>query len=158
MHFVRGSFASFGYERGEAVRTEILIVLGIAVAIGVAIALLRSSRSTEANATAADTVFVFVKVPESIMPIDRGEKYEDPLDAALKQEKLGEVTGGGSQLSEPDAEGRRSVEWVGLDVELTELARGIPFLKKQLLRLGAPAGTTLEFQREGNQVVEPLTV
>ena len=137
-------------------RTEILVVAGIVVAIGISIALLRGSRSVGIQATAAATVFVFVKVPESIMPIERGEKYEDPLDAALKQEKLGEVTGGGSQLSEPDAEGRRTVEWVGLDVELTELERGIPFLKKQLLRLGAPAGTTLEFQRAGSQVVEPV--
>jgi len=139
-------------------KTEILVVVGVVVAIGIAIAVLRGSRVGEAETNAAATVFAFVKVPESIMPIDRGEKYEDPLDAALKQEKLGEVTGGGSQLSEPDAEGRRTVEWVGLDVELTELERGIPFLKKQLLRLGVPAGTTLEFQRAGSHVVEPVAV
>ena len=41
--------------------------------------------------------FIFVKIPESIGPIDRGEKYEDPLIEFLKErERLGEVTGGGS--------------------------------------------------------------
>lgn len=139
-------------------RTEILVVVGIVAAIGVSIALLRGSRSAEVRANAAATVFVFVKVPESILPIDRGKKYEDPLDAALKRENLGEVTGGGNQLSEPDAEGRRTVEWVGLDVELTELERGLPFLKDQLLRLGVPAGTTLEFERAGSQVVESVAM
>lgn len=125
---------AFGVKRREAVRTEILVAIGVAAAIGIAIALFRGSQSVEVDADAAAMFFVFVKVPESIMPIDRGEKYEDPLDAALKQEKLGEVTGGGSQLSEPDAEGRRTVEWVGLDIALKELERGIPFLKQQLQR------------------------
>jgi hypothetical protein len=48
------------------------------------------------------------------------------------------------------------VEWVGLDIELKELERGIPFLKQQLQRLGAPAGTTLEFERQGSHVIEPI--
>jgi hypothetical protein len=43
-----------------------------------------------------------------------------------------------------------------LDIELNELERGIPFLKQQLQRLGAPAGTTLEFERAGDQVIEPI--
>jgi hypothetical protein len=139
------------------VKSEILVALGIVVAVGVATSLLRGSRRAAVEADTAATEFVFVKVPESIMPIDRGEKYEDPLDAALKRENLGEVTGGGSQLSEPDAEKRRTVEWVGLDIELIDLERGIPFLKQELLRLGAPVGTTLEFKRAGDQVVESIS-
>lgn len=138
-------------------KTEILIILGVSVAIVIAIALLRGSRSAQADADVAARLFVFARIPEAILPADRGRKYEDPLDAALKREKLGEVTGGGSQLSEPDSEGQRIVEWVGLDIELTELERGIPFVKQQLRGLGAPAGTTLEFKRAGARVVEPVT-
>jgi hypothetical protein len=138
------------------VKTEVFAVLGGLAAIGVAVLFLRAPRATAGEEEATDTVFVFVKVPESIMPIDRGEKYEDPLDAALKREKLGEVTGGGTQLSEPDAEGRRTVEWVGLDVELADLESGLPFLKNELLCLGVSAETTLEFTRAGSQVTESV--
>jgi hypothetical protein len=92
-------------------------------------------------------VFVFVKIPESILPIARGEKYEDPLDAQLKSAKLGEVTGGGSALSK-----ERKVEWVGVDVNLVNLESGIPFLKRKLIELGAPKGSTLEYQAQGQKI------
>lgn len=143
--------------KGDAVKTEVLVVLGVVAAIGVAVSLVRGSRSAAVRADTAAGVFVFVKIPESLTPIERGEKYEDPLDAALKREQLGEITGGGSQLSEPDAKEKRTVEWVGLDVELVDLERGIPLLKQELLRLGAPAGTTLEFKRAGSQVIESIS-
>ncbi len=92
--------------------------------------------------------FVFVKVAESIQPVARGEKYEDPLDSALKQAKLGEVTGGGSSLTK-----EKQIEWVGIDVELTNLMRGIPFLQAKLRELGAPKGSTLEYEVNGKKVV-----
>ena len=95
--------------------------------------------------------FVFVKVTESIQPVGRGQKYEDPLDAALKQAKLGEVTGGGSSLTKD-----RKIEWVGVDVELNNLMRGIPFLRAKLRELGAPKGSTLEYEVQGKKVVVPI--
>lgn len=135
-----------------------IISLLVVLAVGsVAVALLRRPRGLVEETPPSTTTFVFIKVPESIMPIERGEKYEDPLDAALKSEKLGEVTGGGSQLSEPDANGDRTVAWVGLDVELIDLERGLPFLKTELSRLGAPAGSTLEFTRAGQRIVENIS-
>jgi hypothetical protein len=100
--------------------------------------------------------FVFVKIPESIMPIERGDKYEDPLDEALKKAGLGEVTGGGSQLGDPNADGSPHIEWVGIDVDLLDLSRGLPFLRGELKRLGAPQGTTLEFNVDGVETSEPL--
>lgn len=138
-------------------KSEILVAIGVVAATALAFVLYRSSRAPVAPHRSSPTsIFVFVKVPQSVMPIERGEKYENPLDAALKRELLGEVTGGGSQLSEPDAEDRRTVEWIGLDIELADLDRGLPFLKRELLRLGAPPGTTLEFKRAGKQVVESI--
>src|SRR6187549_991514 len=92
-----------------------------------------------------ETQFVFVKIPEAIGPIERGEKYEDPLDSVLQNEAVGEVAGGGSQLSNPDADGRRVIEWVGIDVDLSNFDKGMPVLKRELLRLGAPPGTILEY-------------
>jgi hypothetical protein len=93
--------------------------------------------------------FIFVKIPEAIMPIERGTKYEDPLDAALKAEKVGEVSGGGSQLTKADENGKRDIAWVGIDVDLTDFERGLPILKTQLIRLGVPKGTLLEYTRAG---------
>ena len=90
------------------------------------------------------------------MPIDRGEKYEDPLDEALQKAGFGEVTGGGSQLGGPNPDGSPHIEWVGIDVDLTDLSKGLPFLKHELKRLGAPQGTTLEFKVGDKQTSEAL--
>jgi len=95
------------------------------------------------------STFVFVKIPEAIMPLDRGSKYEDPLDEALTRARLGTVTGGGSRLGRPDATGAQHVEWVGIDVELADLEKGLPFLASELRRLGAPNSTVLEFKHDG---------
>jgi hypothetical protein len=100
--------------------------------------------------------FVFVRIPEQNQPLDRGAKYEDRLDAALKKEGLGEVSGGGTQLSAPDAEGKKSIEWVGLDVDLSDFERGMPILKRELLRLDAPPDTVLEYTRDGRKTEERL--
>jgi len=131
-----------------------------AAALLVTMALLLKSHAVHAASPAEEasppTVFVFVKVPENILPIARGEKYEDPLDHSLKQAHFGEVTGGGSQLSAPDKDGRRSVEWVGLDVEISDLQRGLALLKSELKRLGVHRGSTLEYSRDGKKVEEPI--
>lgn len=95
--------------------------------------------------------FVFVKITESIMPIARGEKYEDPLDEALKKAGLGQVTGAGSMLSK-----EKTIDWVGLDVELTDPTKGIPFLRKKLTELGAPKGSVLEYELNGKKIQVPV--
>lgn len=97
------------------------------------------------------STFVFVKIIESIMPVDRGNKYEDPLDDALRTANLGGVTGGGSSLT-PE----RKIEWVGVDVELRDIEKGIPFLKQKLVELGAPKGSTLEYQFQGKKIRVPV--
>ncbi|MCY3008286.1 MAG: hypothetical protein NTY42_00455 [Planctomycetota bacterium] len=43
---------------------------------------------------------VIARIPEHIEPMDRGERYEDPLSEELQKAAAGEVTGGGSQLDE----------------------------------------------------------
>jgi hypothetical protein len=93
------------------------------------------------------STFVFARIPDSVMPIERGSKYEDPLDDALRKSHLGEVTGGGSSLSQD-----RKVEWVGVDIELTDLTKGIPFVKRKLRQLGAPKGSKLEYKVDGKNM------
>lgn len=97
------------------------------------------------------STFVFAKISDSVMPIERGSKYEDPLDDALRRSHLGEVTGGGSSLSKD-----RLIEWVGVDIELNDLAKGIPFVKRTLRQLGAPKGSKLEYKVNGKNVSEDI--
>ncbi len=133
-----------------------LLVLVIAVAIFMAFFRPSAAKSDVADASKKQTVFVFVKIPEPMMPIERSEKYEDPLDSSLKQAGIGKVTGGGSQLGDPDRDGKREIEWVGIDVDLTDLAIGLPLLKAELKRLGAPVETTMEYELDGEQKSERL--
>ena len=63
-------------------------------------------------------------LPESLMPLERGDKYEDPIEATLNDLGLGEVTGGGSQLGDQQLDGTRPIEFCGIDVELTDLDQG----------------------------------
>ncbi len=104
----------------------------------------------------SEPLFVFVKLPESIEPLERGRKYEDPLSAALERDNVGEITGGGSQLGELQPDGTRTIEWVGIDVELTDATRGLATLRAELKRLGAPPGTVMEYTRNAVGVEEPL--
>lgn len=134
-------------------------ILGVAVGgmLAVAVACRKQSPAeSPVSSAAADGVFVFVRVPEPLQPLDRAAKYEDPLDATLKKTGLGEVTGGGTQMSKPKADGSRDIEWVGIDVELADLDLGIGPLKQELIRLGVPKGTLLEYQRSGKQIEDPV--
>src|SRR5664279_2783443 len=77
-------------------------------------------------------VFFYVRIPEDVQPIERGERYEDPLQAALNAEDLGKVTGGGSQMGEG-----KSIAFCGLDVEVYDRDRGIALIRSVMRRLGA---------------------
>ncbi len=83
--------------------------------------------------------FFYVRIPESIGPLVRGDRYEDPLQEALSSAGLGEVTGGGSQLGEGD-----SIAYCGLDVVVTDRERGLTIIRETLQGLGAPPSTVIE--------------
>ena len=83
--------------------------------------------------------FFYVRIPGDIQPDERGERFEDPLQAALDKEDLGEVTGGGSQMGEG-----KSVQFCGLDIEVTDRDRGLRLIRDVMRRLGAPHGTVIE--------------
>jgi hypothetical protein len=91
-------------------------------------------------AHAGETTFIFAHINESVMPIERGAKYEDPLDAFLKSRNIGEITGGGSSLSKSG-----NIEWIGVDIELADPQKNITVLVQKLKDLGAPSGSYLEF-------------
>src|SRR5713226_6830643 len=96
-----------------------------------------------------ETLFVFVRIPESLEPLERAEKYEDPLEESLASSGFGVLTGGGAMLSAPDGDGHREIEWCGIDIELFNFDAGLELISTELKRLGAPKGTMLEYTLDG---------
>lgn len=99
-----------------------------------------------------EPVFIFVHLNAKLMPIERGERFEDPLDKQLKKAGYGEVTGAGTGQEPKTGE----IAFSGIDVELTDLDAGIPFLTQALEKLGAPKGSRLEFSRNGQDIKHPF--
>lgn len=93
-----------------------------------------------AESAAADGhYFFYVRIPENVGPVERGNRYEDPLHDALTAAKLGKVTGGGSQLGEGT-----SIAYCGLDVVVLSRDRGLTLIRETMKRLGASPATVIE--------------
>ena len=75
---------------------------------------------------------------EHIEPLDRGDRYEDPLQAALEAAGAGEVTGGGSLLGE---DGR--IEFADVEIAVADLGPALDLVISTLERAGAPAGSAI---------------
>lgn len=90
--------------------------------------------------------FVYVKLPLAIMPIERGERFEDPIADELQRRSLGSVSGGGTLLSPPDENGKKTVIYCGIDVEAEDLDEVRAVLRGLLPSLGAPNQTALQFE------------
>jgi len=81
---------------------------------------------------------VLARVYEHIEPIDRGDRYEDPLDAVLAQSNIGHVTGGGSQLNELGG-----IAYAEVEIELANLDEALGVVVHALEKAGAPQGSEL---------------
>ena len=92
---------------------------------------------------------IYVFVPESIGPLDRGDKYEDPIIDELERLGLGEVSGAGCSLGEPRADGTRLIESCGIDVDTSDVDAARAALRDLLPTLGCPAGTQLHYTSSG---------
>lgn len=83
--------------------------------------------------------FFYVRIPGDIQPIERGDRFENPLEAALKRAALGSVTGGGSQMGEGSC-----VEYCGLDVVVIDRSRGIDLIRRVMQDQGCPLASVIE--------------
>jgi hypothetical protein len=81
---------------------------------------------------------VLARLYEHIEPIDRGERYEDPLQAVLESRGIGNVSGGGSQLSELGG-----ITYVDIELELVDLDAAVGLVAEALEKAGAPEGSEL---------------
>jgi hypothetical protein len=84
-------------------------------------------------------VHVTAQVNHLLMPIDRGERYTDPLHESLSQKGLGETDGGGTMLLQSG-----EIEYIDVEIILNNLDEGIPFVIERLEALGAPKGSVLK--------------
>lgn len=98
-----------------------------------------------------EPVFAYARLNARLMPMDRGERFEDPLQAVLEESGLGAVSGGGTMQSK-DGE----IDYCGIDVDLFDLEKGVPFVCEFLTRHGAPKGSVLEFEQDGTQQERPF--
>lgn len=84
---------------------------------------------------------ITVRLNARLQPEHRHELFEDPLDALLENAGLGQLTGGGTALSD---EGE--VEYGDIEIALDNPA-SLPAVIELLETLGAPKGSLI--QREG---------
>ncbi len=92
---------------------------------------------------------VIARMFEHIGPIDRGERYEDPLDEVLAAASIGRVTGGGSQLNE-----RGGIEFADVEIELADLDQALQVVSETLEKSGAPQGSELIDGEDGRVLRE----
>ena len=95
----------------------------------------------------AEPILAYAKLNARIMPLDRGERYEDPLIEVLAGNGYGEVTGGGTGQSE-----NGEIAYCGIDINLLDVEKGVPFICDFLAERGAPKGSALEFERNGEKM------
>ena len=81
-----------------------------------------------------------------VQPIVRGGYFEDPLDKTLKEQKLGAVTGGGTQLADEPA----GIEFVDLEIVVAKADdTTVQLIIERLEQLGAPKGSKLIIESTG---------
>jgi hypothetical protein len=99
----------------------------------------------------AEPTFAYARLNARILPLDRGERYEDPLIEALAENGFGEVTGGGTGQSE-----NGEIAYCGIDLNLFDVEKGVPFICEFLAERGAPRGSAREFEHNGEKVEAPF--
>ena len=100
--------------------------------------------------TSAEPELIYIFIPESIGPMDRGDKYEEPIIEEFERSGLGEVTGGGTSLGQPRADGTRPIEACGIDIDTHDVEGARGALRDLLPRLGCPEGTQLHYDVSGD--------
>ncbi|MFI4973467.1 MAG: hypothetical protein ACHP84_02885 [Caulobacterales bacterium] len=103
------------------------------------------------------TELIYVKLPEPLEPFERGDRYGGPLDAELRLAGVGYVSGGGALLSAPNADGSRTIEYCGVDVDALDVPRALELLRRELPELGCLSGTELQYQLGAARLIDRFT-
>lgn len=99
--------------------------------------------------TAPQGDVITARLNAKVQPIDRGDYYEDPLTDTLQAKGLGEVTGGGTQLSEEPC----GIEFCDLEISVHAAdEETLAAIIQRLNELGAPKGSRLIVEATGKQI------
>lgn len=92
--------------------------------------------------------FLVAQLNCRIQPLHRGEFFEDPLDEKLRNELLGEVSGGGT-MQHPSGE----IEYCDIEIKANPAATDAPGRIVEILQeLGAPKGSRLHAEDTGTEI------
>ena len=105
------------------------------------------------SAAKAAPIAVTITLTEPLQPIDRGERYEEPLFELLEAGGLGGPGDGGGTLCSKDGE----IQEADFDVEITSLA-ALSVIRRFLAETGAAKGSTLQYEHGGAQVEVPVGI
>jgi len=97
---------------------------------------------------------ISIFIPGNIQPIERGERFSDPLQAALERENLGEVFEEGTHLE--TVGDRQVVKGCQLEIEVKNLRKGLAIIEKILQEGNAPAETKITVEGKGEPQVFKL--
>jgi hypothetical protein len=86
-------------------------------------------------------IAAFATLNARVQPLDRGDRYEDPLIDALESGVIANVVGGGSQL----LPGGNEIDYCCIDLDIFDLKRGVPLIVSILECAGAPKGSYLAY-------------
>jgi hypothetical protein len=94
--------------------------------------------------------FIVATLNDKVMPIDRGEIYEDPLDEFIQANGIGEVTGGGTMQLESG-----ELEYCDVEIQLNsdEIDENqIKQIIEKLEEFGAPKGSKLTIEKTEQKI------
>ena len=97
-----------------------------------------------------DEEYIVANFNDKVMPFDRGEVYEDPLDEFLKSEGIGEVSGGGTMQLETG-----EIEYCDVEIKLNPNQSGddkIELIIAKLEDLGAPKGSFITIEKTSRKI------
>lgn len=95
-------------------------------------------------------ISVTAEINHKLGPIERGDRYEDPLEDELAERGYGETDGGGTMQSK---EGE--ILFIDVHMFLTSMEESIPFVIKFLEQQGAPKGSKLRIY-EGDDIAREI--
>jgi hypothetical protein len=100
--------------------------------------------------------FLVITIPLPLFPLERGKRFEAPLLAAFEAFGIdGEVVGGGSLLGKSGS--GRVVESCDIELEVSDVGRALPVIRRVLVAGGAPPQTVIH-QTEPEDIVFPMVL
>ncbi len=98
--------------------------------------------------TGPDLQYVAANLNAKLQPLDRLDYFEDPLDEILRSKNIGEVSGGGTVLTES-----KEIKSCDIEIEVKSSTDDvISMIKDALESLGAPKGSKLIIEEREREV------